>query len=422
MVNFCIIMIGLLLIINLLVHQKIYSPTNVFIFSFFMLFIFERLKLYGLYEANERSYIVCTIGVTSFAIGCWLMAFLHHAQYPEDIDSELADFVIKNTINQNRKLLLILFIVACAIEIFYAKDSFSYLRSGGSLYDMRYLMQDELHTSKFLSTLHVYIAVPIFFISLPISVFDLLINNKKSLFLITVLTTTFYFISNGARIPLIYFAVALFSTIFMFTKYIKNKNKLMKIAILLVGVLIILNLLTSSRKGNNVTDSNSFIQGFYYYVAGSMINLGEKIDFVSYHTSLYGIGTFYGFFAIIYNFFEVSFINYASYLMDYIQNDVITVAPSDPFYNFGVTGFLNSYADGKIIGVISISIILGAISQIIYFKLLQRQTLKWYILYSLLVEFMVLYVITDMFSNISFTVAIIYTIFLIDDRKIYLDY
>lgn len=108
--------------------------------------------------------------------------------------------------------------------------------------------------------------------------------------------------------------------------------------------------------------------------------------------------------------------------MDYIQNDVITVAPSDPFYNFGVTGFLNSYADGKIIGVISISIILGAISQIIYFKLLQRQTLKWYILYSLLVEFMVLYVITDMFSNISFTVAIIYTIFLIDDRKIYLDY
>ena len=77
-------------------------------------------------------------------------------------------------------------------------------------------------------------------------------------------------------------------------------------------------------------------------------------------------------------------------------------------YNFGTTGFLYLFADGKIMGVIIISILLGLVCQFVYEKFMLLNNLKYYVLYVFVMEGIVMFVLTDMLSGISFIMAIIY--------------
>ena len=92
-----------------------------------------------------------------------------------------------------------------------------------------------------------------------------------------------------------------------------------------------------------------------------------------------------------------------------IQNSIISISSmSNQPYNFGTTGFLYLFADGKILGVIIISILLGLLSQFVYEKFIILNNLKYYVLYVFVMEGIMMFVLTNILSGISFVMAIIY--------------
>lgn len=406
----CIIALAILISIELIVKSKIYSPAFLMSITFFVLFVLQSFRFYGLYSTSGNSYFICLLGVCAFCLGCMLKrAFKPRLEILEINRTES----ITNQINNNRKILLILLFVALLIIVAYSWQSLGFLRSGGSLYDMRYGQQEVLHSNGLISFLYTYIGVPIVYFSLPISIYDYFILGNKKYLLLTFVTVFFWFIGNGARLPLVYCILSIVCTLLIFYSELKTQGKIRKIMIAVVLFFLIVDLLSIARKsGKNIaSDNTTFIQGLYYYLGGSMINLDTKLAFVAAKDSLFGVMTLYGLFLPISNIFNADIFEKASYFPDIVQNNVIQISSqtSQP-YNFGTTVFLYLFADGKIFGVIIISLLLGLISQFIYEKFVTSMNLKYFVLYSLVMEAIFMFSLTDLLSTISFTFAILYTL------------
>ncbi|MCD7120630.1 oligosaccharide repeat unit polymerase [Limosilactobacillus agrestis] len=410
----------LIIILELILKVKIYSPSFLFVVSFLILFILEKLQLYGLFTAKNDSYTVVIIGVLSFCVGC-MVVLPFWGQNNLNLDQKMIvkDYTVQ--VNAIRKKLLFSIIFALVIEFLYAIPSILYLRSGGSLYDMRYIQQNIIQRSGLISFLHVYVSLPILYISLPISAFDFFINGQKKIFVLTLVTTLFYFIGNGARMPLIYLILSYITIFLMFFDLLKENKKLKKILLSTIIIIIVINLLTIIRKsGQEVSTSDqTFLQGIYYYITCSMINLGDKLSYVSAKPNLLGTATFYGFFLPLTNVINIPVATNAKDFFDLIQNSVINISNIDNSpYNFCVTGFLPSYADGKIWGVIVFSFLIGILMQFVFKKLERSDSLKWLVLYSLMMEAIMMYVITNMFSSISFCMAILFSLFFLNIKVV----
>ena len=410
----------LIIILELILKVKIYSPSFLFVVSFLILFILEKLQLYGLFTAKNDSYTVVIIGVLSLCVGC-MVVLPFFGQNNSNLDQKMIvkDYTVQ--VNAIRKKLLFSIIFALVIEFLYAIPSILYLRSGGSLYDMRYIQQNIIQRSGLISFLHVYVSLPILYISLPISAFDFFINGQKKIFLLTLVTTLFYFIGNGARMPLIYLILSYITIFLMFFDLLKENKKLKKILLSTIIIIVVINLLTIIRKsGQEVSTSDqTFFQGIYYYITCSMINLGDKLSYVSAKPNLLGTATFYGFFLPLTNIINIPVATNAKDFFDLIQNSVINISNIDNSpYNFCVTGFLPSYADGKIWGVIAFSFLIGILMQFVFKKLERSDSLKWLVLYSLMMEAIMMYVITNMFSSISFCMAILFALFFLNIKVV----
>ena len=112
-----------------------------------------------------------------------------------------------------------------------------------------------------------------------------------------------------------------------------------------------------------------------------MINMGVKLPFVAVQPSLLGVSTFYGFFLPISNVWETKLLDRASYIPDIVQNSIIQISSqSAQPYNFGTTGFFYLFADGKIWGVILISLILGILANFVYEKFIALKNLKYFVM------------------------------------------
>lgn len=410
MINLCIFILLIIIIIALACKQPFSSPVVIFTVSFFILFVLEKFQFYGLYEVDYIIYWLITLGVISFIIGSLLTKVIV-SKYPfKNQNINLTDN-LGNYISLHYKTLVMLILFSCIVELLYAWPSLLYIKNGGSLYDMRYTLQAGLQRAGIVNFLHTYVALPIFFIALPLSIFSYFIKEYKTYFFLVLITTFFYFIGNGARMPLIYFILSLISFIALFYKKIKNKKIWRRLVIFGIISIFVMYVITIFRKsGKNISSDNyTFLQGMYYYLGGSMVNLQEKLPYVATHQSLYGIATLYGLFLPINNIFNISLVNYSNYLFDSIQNGIVFISTqSSQGYNFGVTGFLYSYADGKLIGLLLISFGLGILTEAIYIGLKNQKNVKYYVLYSLIMQQMMMYVITDMLSGISFTLALIY--------------
>lgn len=402
----CILILLAFIMLAFLIKEKVYSPIFLFPFSFLILYILQVLRLYGLFDADNDSFLICTLGVFSFLIGCFIeKSFFRVSSY------EVRTINISYEVIKYKSYFIIFMLLSLAIIALYSKNSLGYLHTGGSLYDMRYSQQDALHTSGLISFLYTYIGVPIMYIELPVCIYMFFILGTKMIPFFGFVTVFFWFIGNGARLPLVYVILDIICVLLLFYPVLKRHKKITQIFVTLLFVIIFLNILSVARKsGKNISsDSNTFVQGLYYYLGGSMINMGDKLGIVSVHNSLWGAASVYGLALPFSNLISFSIVGNADYLFNMIQNSVISISSmSDQPYNFGTTGFLYLFADGKITGVIIISIILGLLSQFVYEKFIILNNLKYYVLYVFVMEGIMMFVLTDMLSGVSFAMAIIY--------------
>lgn len=402
----CILILLAFIMLAFLLKEKVYSPVFLFPFSFLILYILQVLRLYGLFDADNNSFLICTLGVFSFLIGCIIgKKFFRVSSY------DVKTVNISYEVIKYKNYFIIFMLLSLVIIVLYSKNSLEYLHTGGSLYDMRYSQQDALHTSGLIPFLYTYIGVPIMYIELPVCIYMFFILKNKMIPFLGFITVFFWFIGNGARLPLVYVILDIICVLLLFYPVLKKQKKITRIFVTLLLVIAFLNILSVARKsGKNISsDSNTFVQGLYYYLGGSMINMGDKLDFISAHNSLWGIASIYGLALPVSNLISISIVGNADYLFNMIQNSVISISSiSNQPYNFGTTGFLYLFADGKIIGVITISIILGLLSQFVYEKFIILNNLKYYVLYVFVMEGIMMFVLTDMLSGVSFTMAIVY--------------
>lgn len=415
----CIAILIGLVSIGFVFKNKVYSPILLMPITFTILFIANTVRLYGLYDAENESFIICSLGVTFFVLGCLIEKLFHSSLAKSKLNGNISE-TISSEVNYLRTFLMTLLIIALFFIIMYSWHSIGYIRSGGTLYDMRYGQQDALHSSGLISFLYTYIGVPILYVSLPIAIYDYFILEKKLYFVLTLIAVFFWFAGNGARLPLIYLILSIACVCLLFFSKIKSQGKLKKILFGLLLVIIVIDILSIARKSgkNLASDNTTFFQGLYYYLGGSMINMGVKLPFVAVQPPLLGVSTFYGFFLPISNVWETKLLDSANYIPDIVQNSIIQISTqSAQPYNFGTTGFFYLFADGKIWGVILISLLLGILANFVYEKFIALKNLKYFVMYSLVMETIFMFALTDLLATISFALSIIYVLILFRTRK-----
>ncbi|KRM29064.1 O-antigen polymerase [Limosilactobacillus panis] len=417
---FCDFILLAFIIIGLLFKEKFYSPTMILATSFFLLFFLAQLRFYGLFKASASVYLIITFGICAFFLGTRLVTATNVRLEKSNVN--LAKLGIQ--VQSIYKILVFLAFVSFFIELVYAIPSFEYIRGGGSLYEMRYnqfaQQNGSLNQNAIIVFLHSYVSVPLLYIELPLSLISRIENKKNLLLVLTTLITFLYFIGNGARMPFIYFVASLVSILLVFFDELKSKKKIRKILVAIIFFVLVINLFTVLRKsGKNLSsDNQTFLQGIYYYLCGSVVNFGIKVPYIYSSENLLGMGTFYGFFTILSNFFNLPRMENANDFFDLIQRGVITISSdSSSPYNFCVTGFLPSYADGKLMGIFLMSFLLGVIIQFVYHLFLSKGNIKWFVMYMLSMQLMIIYVITNLLSQISFCLAIIYTLIFLNSRR-----
>ena len=170
-----------ILILEVVLKVKVYSP-SFFICSIFPNFIYSRKSsTVWTFVAKSSAYVVVIIGVLSFCAGCIaVVPFFDHIKLRDTQANLDKNYALQ--IDEIRRALLVLILFSLLIEFVYAIPSILYLRSGGSLYDMRYVHQDIIQRSEIVSFLHVYVALPILYIVLPISTFDFFVSGNKKYF------------------------------------------------------------------------------------------------------------------------------------------------------------------------------------------------------------------------------------------------
>ena len=171
----------------------------------------------------------------------------------------------------------------------------------------------------------------------------------------------------------------------------------------------------SNVRSASVNNDYDFFKSMYRYITGSTINMSEKIKYIQLHKfGTYGAATLYGIFNLLDKFYSLimnnslTVIKEAMNFLEVIQTELIYINDGGNLYNFCTTGFLFFYVDFGIIGVMSFSCMYGFICNLIYHKLLKYSNLKYYLLYVFILESLVMFMITDLFSVVPFMMAIIY--------------
>ncbi len=414
----------LMIVISYFKFRNLFNPIFVLGSSFFIFIILVNLRLYGLYKGSTDAYIMLSIGLFSFTIGAIVFELLLN-KYRMNV-TQFSYNNVSKSIKKSYKTILILLGIAVVSEIILSIDSITYLLQGQNLYTLRYVDLSTIQNdTSLISIIHIYFAVPVLFISLPISCIEFFCNKNRQLFYLSTIGIVFYMLTDGARMPLVYFLINIIITFLLFKNQLIKEKKFRKILLYIIVAIIVIASISSIRaKGGGNTFS--FIESMYLYLAGGIVNLSEKLKNVGIDTyKSHGAISLYGFINLLNQLKEIVIgngldsIKEAEKFLLCVQTDLVYINEGGRPYNFVTTGFLYFFADFGIYGVIIFSLLFGFVSQKVYRKVLYRPNLGYIVLYSLMLESIIMFVLTDIYSNNSFVIAVIFTyIFLIFMKKV----
>lgn len=380
------IVTAILLIIGIFCHksQKTWiCPEVLFCYEWALISFLASLRLFGLYEASWRTWIIILIGSFSFVIGCSGGRMIKVNTY----GIEKADSYKRNIISERA-----FWIFSAVIVIYMIPDfvqSIHYMRLGISLGDIRDASvagQDiiEGYTRR-KNALWEYVGLCTSVMNLLVTGYGILEyikgSQKNFRYIATVMIITLMqAFAYGGRFGIAYVIIELLVCMnlnkvtgrdLFSAMSAQLKHKIKRIVILLAVVIVIITLI----RGAETTD---LLRKYYRYICGDIIFFDQHLKKMDSESLLScSFAGFYGLWAVVLPIFNRFGISYPQLYLDTINE----VMDGQTFLKIGdglvtnafITPFYHLYADFRMPGVILGMMFFGVIAGVLYKKVILRR-------------------------------------------------
>lgn len=248
----------------------------------------SKLQLYDLFKPNDYVFLIYSLGIASFGIGCLLVSGLKVGTLIKP-DNQISQYMI------NDRVYYLFTIITCIIVWSAAAPTIKLLMEGANFYEIRYIMIGQIQESQN-NLLLSYFALPFTHVMMHISVIYMLVHKNKKYLFITLFTILGVVLTNGARLFLLYYLIDVAITkIILKTLYEDNKkNKKKKdsnIYVTLITLFIVIGMvyITLLRKSD-------IFRTIYMYTVGTVPHMSQRIEqfnVIGQHT--YGLTSLQGY-------------------------------------------------------------------------------------------------------------------------------
>lgn len=399
-------------------EKSIFGPGTMLSGLWMIITILASMKLYGLYEADSFAYLLITIGIVFFGLGCALkrrVRFVFGSTPKEvpvalDQSSEIGEI--------NITILHILCIFSALMMIYPDYLAIKFLLVNG--FDMTQIRAefDMPYSNLVLRLLYNYVVLPFSFAASPIFAATQFLGRKKdNIVLFSVSFIVFSrLLTEGGRVIVLYFLLAFLAARSMTKTKQQQKRKIA------VYVLIALGLFAVFAVTNSRTNQSLF-EHLYIYLCGVVPHLSARLKEVNSQGILtYGLASVFGYVEFIFTMLEnigfpyPSFIKVVADAVNQVVQTTIPIANNDVLFNAFVSPIYYMYCDGRTLGVIIEMFLYGMVSFHFYQKFQSRKSYRNLALYLLILQGLVFSFVRIQFAVLHYALAFFFICFVFDNK------
>lgn len=383
----CIIVILVMCYCSYRKEKDLFSPSVSFSLLYAFIFILASFGWFGIYGAPDVAFELITLGVILFVAGAMTHSVLLSGRRryfaPIRVGSDEGGKLRKKVYWIMIFVLLIVISVSAVIVILF-------LVSGGSIGDL-YLVaaaatdgeDNELSKNPFQILLESYIAYPLLYLIVPVSIVEFFHTYKKRYIAVAIILALIRVVLDARRTYLAAFIMMIVVCAIVHRKDIKYadvkmKRKMkafLKYSVILVVVFGYLFAFVSQQRSiaQHGQDDSSILQTLTYYYGGCVQFFGNCINTFKVEYT-YGFSSLRGFFAPFFGVFKLfgatspDVLEYANDYLVQLHTQTIQISPTKSYNSFA-TAFFQFYCDGGLIGIIVFSFVFGFIAQRFYDKM-----------------------------------------------------
>lgn len=410
--------INIFFILLKLKNNKWSNPILIFNMLWLIVILILQINTMEWYRISEEVYTILFIGLISFNIGAILLSKIRLKKSKRILKNEED----KNIRSKAGKIILIIQIVLCIATIPILVKAIKFINLYGTSY-MRTIVANSIEMGYLTAKERVlYIHLGIFPLMQACTYLQIFLWAKEKIpgwhLIIGMIDIALISIVTVGRWEVFYYAMALICASYFNNKNIikKRKSKRMKlIAIIAIFVLLAITILRHSVNSNFVSNIVNIVAE--YFCCGPallqvMINQSVDSGLLELH---YGQSTFYGVFAVI-NFL-IQILTLGKYNLNIFNGQEFV----SNFFEVGVNQTMNAYPtwyyyfmqDYGYFGIIICSMIIGAIAQKYYKRMIENNSLKNQLIYFYLLRIILFSSIWLEFRRTEVIATIIYTIILV---------
>lgn len=370
--------------------KTLFSPTVSFTLLFAVVFFLSVSGWYGLFLAGDEAYIYITLGIISFVFGALARKkySLKNAFYNTGKKIHSIDVLKEKTYN-------IMLIITLIILSFSATMILSFILSGKTIGDVYIVAaaatdgaDDELTKGSFQILLESYIAYPLLYLLVPVSLVEFFNTYKKRYLIIAIFLTLLRVCLDARRTYLTAFIMMIVICIYMHRKdfhfytpeMLKKYKKFKKYALLIILLFGYFFVFVSQQRSiaRNGEDLSNTLSTLTYYYGGCVQFFWDSVKNIPTEYTL-GFSALRGFFAPFFGIFRLigiatpDLLENANTYLESLHAHILLISP-DKYYNSFATCFFQFYCDGGILGIIVLSFFYGYYSQNIFERMVIKRS------------------------------------------------
>lgn len=349
------------------------SPGALFCYEWGIISFLASMRLFGLYEASFKTWMIILIGTISFLFGINFGKRLKIGNY-SPVYTDNGDMY--NPSFLGKRMFWIIVIVLLIYNVYLLSNTYVYIRMGYSLGEIRDASAGMIDLSGFSRSTGIFYELfsllmnilEIFVVATGIEAFISDIKTNWKMFVAVFSVEVVNAFSTGSRFTIAYLMIELLVCI-GFYKYCgqgigiqiskKTKKWVRRVVVLLIALLIMITLFRGAQ-------TSQIIEKYYRYICGNIVFLDLHIkDLDGSGFWSMGYSGLFGLWSFILPYFNALGISYPTIYLDTISNvfntQTFVQIGTKLYTNAFISPFYHLYADFRWFGVVAGMFIFGGI-------------------------------------------------------------
>lgn len=409
-------------------YKNLYNPPFLMGVFWAIITFFSTLGLYNQDIADDRTYVICLVGLIGFFIGS-----LVHKKIVFRKRYMMTEYNSQQTaVIANGKAITVILIILILVLLQRDIRVMAILATGVKMNQIRVDFNNIVLNSAFERAFNTYIIMPLIYL-LPAIVIPEFVAFRKRIrnLILTIIVLIEFTICDGGRVPFFYCAIFVLCSLYIFhidfrdviSRFRSRSKKTKRYTVLaVVGVVVVAGYMIarlSSSREINYTLGNSI----YTYFTGCFPFLEYNLNQIDQnHVYTYGSAFFHGILQTLFYVLNTAKVCAYPDFYNYVHEwgnvqEFIHIGSAN--FNAFVTPFYYFYMDFRYLGVLLGGVAYGLLSIQIYNRMKSQRTyqFKYIAAYMLIIQSIVTSMVRWQFYNANFVMAFVLLIFFPASRK-----